>query len=564
MRGAKFAASALLVLPLSSASRMASSSARASPAYARIDDLHAHWHDVRARTLKPRESAPAARGAPSGARCVIYWMSRDQRAHDNWALLHAQQLACAEELPLLVAFCLLPSFLGAPVRHFAFMLKGLAQLEPELRAHGIQFHLLRGQPEAVLPDFAAEHGAHTIVCDFSPLNIARGWKEAVGAKLPPATRLVEVDAHNVVPAWRASSKQEVGARTLRPKIEGLLPAFLTEFPQLRVHPTPPTCAPPTPVDWAATLSGLRLDGAVDEVDWCVPGERAAHEALAGFIAERLKYFGTKRNDPNADALSNLSPYLHYGHLSAQRAALAVRGARAHADSTKSFIEEAVVRRELADNFCLYNRHYDSLEGAAGWARDSLALHATDPREHVYSEEDLAAARTHDELWNAAQLQMARTGKMHGFMRMYWAKKVLEWTVSPAEALRIANALNDRYSIDGRDPNGYVGVAWSVMGTHDMGWAERPVFGKIRYMNYNGCKRKFDVGAYVRAWGGGAGSSAGKPITAFFEKQPAGGSGDGGASPADAPVPRRATKPATKRGTSADAPAAKRGKKGVAE
>lgn len=452
---------------------MASSHA-ALPAYARADDLHAHWHATRARTLKPRTTATPA------ARSVLYWMSRDQRAHDNWALLHAQQLACAEQLPLHVVFCLQPNFLGATIRHFGFMLKGLAELEPELGAHKIQFHLLRGDPAHVLPSFAAEHGAHTIVCDFSPLRIGRKWKEDVAGALPACTALVQVDAHNVVPVWHASNKQEVGARTLRPKIERLLPTFLTEFPKLRVHPFPAlAAASPTPIDWAAELAGLGVDRSVAEVDWCVPGERAAHAALAAFVAERLKVFGAKRNDPNADALSNLSPYYHFGQLAPQRGALAVRGARAHAESAKSFIEESVVRRELADNYCYYNPSYDSLDGAADWARASLELHAPDKREFVYSQEQLDKAQTHDPLWNGAQRQMALSGKMHGFMRMYWAKKILEWTESPAEALRIANHLNDRYELDGRDPNGYVGVAWSIMGVHDMGWAERPVFGKIR-------------------------------------------------------------------------------------
>lgn len=533
-------------LCISSASSIAPMASAAIPAYARADDLHAHWHAVRARTLKPSSAPASGPGAPPAARSVVYWMSRDQRVHDNWALLHAQQLACDERVPLHVAFCLLPTFMGAPLRHFGFMLKGLAEVEPELRAHNVHFHLLRGEPADVLPGFAAAHGARTIVCDFSPLRLARAWKDGVAAALPAGSALVEVDAHNCVPAWHASPKLEVGARTLRPKLERLLPAFLTEFPALQRHPFgPPPAAPP--IDWAAVRDGLGVDRSVAEVDWCAPGEAAAHGALGAFIAQRLKIFGAKRNDPNAAALSNLSPYFHFGQLAPQRAALAVRGARAHADSAKAFIEESVVRRELADNYCLYNPAYDSLDGAASWARESLAAHASDPREHVYSQEALEAAQTHDALWNSAQLQMVGTGKMHGFMRMYWAKKILEWTASPAEALRIAILLNDRYSLDGRDPNGYVGIAWSIFGAHDMGWAERPVFGKIRYMNYNGCKRKFDVGAYERRWGGGAaaGAAAGgsQPITAFFGAAAGEGSAGARASAAGKAAPPRPGPPA---------------------
>ena len=213
--------------------------------------------------------------------------------------------------------------------------------------------------------------------------------------------------------------------------------------------------------------------------------------------------------------SDLSPYLHTGQLGAQRMALLVKQANSSStsDGVKAFLEESIVRRELSDNFCFYQPQYDSLQGAAGWARDSLALHSADAREHVYSEAQFEAGQTHEDLWNAAQRQLVSTGKMHGFMRMYWAKKILEWSASPEEALRIALHLNDKYSLDGCDPNGYVGCAWSIMGTHDMGWAERAVFGKIRYMNYNGCKRKFDTAAYVAKWGTGGGKG-GKQATLF--------------------------------------------------
>ena len=191
-------------------------------------------------------------------------------------------------------------------------------------------------------------------------------------------------------------------------------------------------------------------------------------------------------------------------IAPQRAVLEVKEAAKGRGGTvsegaASYIEECVVRRELSDNFCYYNPDYDSLDGAAQWAQDTLEAHADDKRPQLYSFAQLEGARTHEDIWNAAQRQLVYEGKMHGFMRMYWAKKILEWSPSPAEALSWANALNDKYSIDGRDPNGYVGVAWSIMGVHDMGWKERDVFGKIRYMNYNGCKRKFDVGAYASSY-----------------------------------------------------------------
>jgi len=185
-------------------------------------------------------------------------------------------------------------------------------------------------------------------------------------------------------------------------------------------------------------------------------------------------------------------------------------------SVSSFLEELLVRRELSDNYCHHNgdgyddlaRLYPAWEGAAGghWAQRTLEEHASDPRPWTYGEAALAAAATHDALWNAAQLQMVTEGRMHGFLRMYWAKKILEWTPSPADALRVANALNDRFALDGCDPNGYVGVAWAVAGLHDNAWKERAVTGKVRYMNLAGCRRKFDVDAFVAMVASSAGVS----------------------------------------------------------
>jgi len=429
---------------------------------------------------------------------VVYWMSRDQRASDNWALLRARELALKNKAPLHVAFCLLPTFLGATIRHFGHMMAGLAEVEASLRSHGIPFSLLRGQPKETLPSFVEAHGLSAVVTDYSPLRINRLWKQEVGAALGD-TPLIEVDAHNIVPVWVASAKQEVGARTLRPKITKLLPDYLTEFPSLEEeYPHGPKSLGPA-VDWAAAVESLDVDTTVGKCDWCVPGEKAAQRSLESFTESNgnLKRYEKMRNDPNVQASSNLSPYFHFGQLAPQRAALHVRKhGKSHSGGVASFIEEMVVRRELADNYCHYNERYDSLEGAAQWAQDSLGKHAKDPREYLYTQAQLERGETHDELWNAAQLQMVQEGKMHGFLRMYWAKKILEWTEGPEEALRIAIYLNDRFELDGRDPNGYVGCMWSIAGVHDMGWTERQVFGKIRFMNYDGCKRKFDLAGFV--------------------------------------------------------------------
>ncbi|MDP4176027.1 MAG: deoxyribodipyrimidine photolyase, partial [Bacteroidota bacterium] len=230
-----------------------------------------------------------------------------------------------------------------------------------------------------------------------------------------------------------------------------------------------------------------------------PGEDAALQVLSSFLEKGLSLFKDKRNDPNcSSAQSNLSPYLHLGHISAQRVALnADRYSQFDLPSVEAFLEELIVRKELSDNFCFYNPSYDSFDGFPQWAKNSLNAHRLDKREFIYNISELENAATHDRLWNASQTEMVRSGKMHGYMRMYWAKKILEWTASPEEALAAAIYLNNKYELDGRDPNGYTGIAWSIGGLHDRAWGERKIFGKIRYMSYNGCRQKFDIESYIR-------------------------------------------------------------------
>jgi len=429
-------------------------------------------------------------------------MSRDQRAKDNWALLYAQQLAVKMSVPLAVAFCLLPSFKGASMRHFGFMLRGLTEVDKSLRSRGVPMLLLKGQPQTELPKAIKTYGASHLVCDFSPLRIGREWREKV-AEENSNVFIYEVDAHNVVPLWEVSEKQEYAARTIRPKIHKQVPKYLHEFPALLDHSQReghrwPLKIPA--VEWPSVWAYVKehVDQSVPEVDWIKPGEDAAHQMLNDFLKKKLKDYNSKRNNPVEAGQSDLSPYLHFGQLSAQRIVLeAMKCKDKHKACYDAFFEELVVRRELADNFCYYNEHYDQFEGFPEWARKTLQDHAADKRSNVYTYEELELAQTHDDLWNAAQNEMVHRGKMHGFMRMYWAKKILEWTTSPQQAIQFAIKLNDHYELDGRDPNGYVGCAWSIGGVHDQGWKERSVFGKVRYMNYAGCKRKFNIDAYIQ-------------------------------------------------------------------
>ena len=454
----------------------------------------------------------------AGSGPVLYWMDRDMRLSDNWALLHAQQLAHERNAPLMIAYNAVPGFLGGGLRQWDFKIGALRELYKDARDLNIPFFVLTDDSGADTPEliaaFAEEHGVGTVVTDFSPLRIQRNWKDAAAALLP--CPLIEVDTHNVVPVHVASEKKEFAAYTLRPKLHRLLPEYLAAFPALVTQE--PALSAPEP-SWETLLTHPAIDTSVAPISWTVPGERAARAALQRFIAERLPRYATERNDPLAEAQSDLSPYLHYGMLSAQRVALEVLAAtdsriedalhsvknKAKLDTESpelidhvgAFLEELIVRRELSDNFCLYEPAYDSTEGFPDWAKRSHEAHRGDEREATYTRAAFEQGKTHDDLWNAAQREMVVHGKMHGYMRMYWAKKILEWTRSPEEAMEIAIYLNDKYEIDGRDPNGYAGIAWSIGGVHDRAWFVRPVFGQIRYMARSGCEKKFDVPAYIK-------------------------------------------------------------------
>ena len=426
---------------------------------------------------------------------VIYWMQRDQRATDNWASLYAQEQALAMNQPLIVVFCLVPGHMNANIRQVGFMIRGLAVAEHKLAKCHIPFTLLHGLPQDVLPRFLVENGAGMLVTDFNPLRIPMEWRRRMAERVD--VPFYEVDAHNVIPCRYISDKSEYSAFTLRKKVERLLPDFLLDFPPLLKHPSFPDTPEIIGTDWVDVMKSLHVNREVREVDRFPAGEIAASAAFCSFLGERLEKYDTDRNFPDKNGQSNLSPYLHFGQLSAQRLALGVQRCDVKSESRVAYLEELIVRRELADNFCLHNQHYDNVRGFQPWAKASLDKHRDDPREFVYTLEQFEDGKTHDQLWNAAQYEMRSTGKMHGYMRMYWAKKILEWTASPEDAMEIAIYLNDKYELDGRDPNGYAGIAWSIGGTHDRPWGEREVFGMVRYMNFQGCKRKFDVEKYIK-------------------------------------------------------------------
>jgi deoxyribodipyrimidine photo-lyase len=448
-------------------------------------------------------------------------MSRDQRVADNHALLCAQKHALAKKLPLAVVFCLHEKTGVRAREHYEFMIEGLRQVEAQLEKRNIPFMLVIGDPVDRLRAVFHHLQPDAVYFDFSPL---RGPQRLVRELSKDGdSALYVVDTHNVVPVWVTSEKREVGAYTIRPKIHKKLADYLHEPEQVTEHP----------IKWPGTVKSIDdLQETIAET--CdkqmsigikisfKPGELSAKKHLQLFIENKLERYAVDRNDPSSGSQSDVSPYLHFGQISALRVTLELQkvakkhNAELHflsspkmpkpedAKSTlqhgiDSLIEEMIVRKELADNYCYYEKEYDSLLAAPAWAKKSLDDHRLDIREQIYTLDEFEKSRTHDPAWNAAQTQLTKTGKMHGYMRMYWAKKVLEWTSSPEEAIAILLYLNDHYSIDGGDPNGYAGILWSIAGVHDRPWQERAVFGAVRYMNYGGLKRKFNIEAYQNKW-----------------------------------------------------------------
>ena len=406
---------------------------------------------------------------------------------DNWSLLYAQKLALENKMPLYVCFCLVPSFLNASFRTYHFMLEGLKEVQQELNDLKIPFHILVGEAREQIPNLVDQNNLGAVVCDFSPMRISLSWVEELKKSLPKTVLFSQVDGRNVVPCWYASSKLENGAFSIRPKLTAKLDEFLTEFPPVIAQQE----ANVTTLNMknlkhfenvADCYSILTCDKSVKQVDWARPGYRAGIEALQDFIddPQRLSVYDMARNDPNGRAQSSLSPWLHFGQISAQRCALEARKYLAeHAEAVEWFLDALVIRRELSDNYCYYEKNYDNMNGAPAWGRETLMKHSADKRPYLYTLEQFEKAKTHDSLWNACQIQLLLDGKIHGYMRMYWSKKILEWCERPDRALEICIYLNDKYSLDGRDPNGYVGAQSSMTGLHDKSFPDQDVFGRVR-------------------------------------------------------------------------------------
>jgi len=439
--------------------------------------------------LRERNRAPERPGS-----YVLYWMQQSQRARFNPALETAVAIANRLELPVLVGFGLTESYPEANARHFIFMLQGLAEVETALHRRGIGFELRRGAPQRVAIDLARR--AAVVVCDRGYLRHQKTWRDKLAAAA--GCRVVEVEGDAVVPVAVASDKSEFAARTIRPKILRHRDDFLNPLRASRVR------VPADRLDRSHSLdlsdiarlaSRLAIDHSVGPSSRFNGGTAEALRHLRRFIAHGLDNYAQARPEPASEQVSFLAAYLHFGQISPVAIALAIRDAAAGQPDRAAYLDELIIRRELAINFVEHEPAYDSYVAIPEWARHTLDKHRKDKRPYLYTLEELEAADTADPYWNAAMREMLATGYMHNHMRMYWGKKILEWSKTPEQAFATALALNNRYFLCGRDPSSYANVAW-CFGLHDRPWPERPIFGTVRSMTASGLKRKTDIDAYV--------------------------------------------------------------------
>ncbi|MEN3185027.1 MAG: deoxyribodipyrimidine photo-lyase [Atribacterota bacterium] len=425
---------------------------------------------------------------------VLYWMQAAQRAEWNHALEYAIQKANEFQRPLLVLFNLTDQFPEANARHYLFLLEGLQETQRKLAQRGIKMVTYLGNPVENVERFSQK--AILLVTDRGYLRIQREWREKVAKRVNCPFWQVETEA--IVPVEVVSPREEYGAYTIRPKIKKHLNRYLTPLQEETAHLSS-LFLPVFPgelnlSDPGQILKGLRIDKNITLLPR-LGGTDRAKAKLREFIANHLSDYPIRRNDPSQDTLSAMSAYLHFGQISPLFIAQEVINAPVLEEAKEVYLEELIVRRELSMNFVFYNPHYDSFHGLPSWAKETLRKHQQDPRKDQYELEEFENARTHDPLWNAAQKELVYTGKIHGYVRMYWGKKIIEWSSNPEEAFQILVYLNNKYALDGRDPNSFAGIAW-CFGKHDRAFGERPIFGKVRYMGKGELRKKSIEGAYI--------------------------------------------------------------------
>lgn len=442
--------------------------------------------DPRVRIRHP--GSPHADGS-----CVVYWMQRAQRGIDNPALDAAIHAGNILGKPVVVYFAPVPYYPHANLRHYYFLAEGIPDIAAACEKRRVGF-VLRHYPAHSLLRFCDEVKPVLVVGDENPLREPEHWRQkaATALRVPFWT----VDADVVVPSCLLG-KAQYAARVIRPRLNSQLSRFL-----VRPHNLKARFAWKKPAGLHSLqpdfdfLAEWRIDRSVSHVAKLKGGTSQALKLLRKFVRQKLPNYTRHHGSPEIEGTSRLSPYLHFGHIGPLTVALAVENAAVPRREKDAFFNQLIVWRELAINFVKFNADYDSFESAEPWARRTLAEHARDRHPLLYTERQLENAETHDPLWNAAQIQMVTQGWMHNHMRMYWAKKILEWSRSPEQAFATAVELNDKFELDGRDPNGYAGIAWAIAGKFDRPWPERPIFGKIRYMSLASTGRKFDSRKYI--------------------------------------------------------------------
>jgi deoxyribodipyrimidine photo-lyase len=441
-----------------------------------------------------RPGSPASEG-----KCVVYWMQRAERALDNPALDLAIDIGNELNLPVIVFFSAISNFPSANLRHYVFLNQGFADIEEDLASRNVSF-VVRRPPNNKLDAFLKEVEAALLIGDENPCREPERWRRVTArrVKIPFWT----VDADVVVPS-KIFPKHQYMLHIMRSKLQRELPTYLLpgKHPKAKHAWKRPKRFESFPVRDDVTAGWKNFDRSVAPVDTFTGGTHAALKRMKYFITHQLANYDTQRNHPEVDGTSQLSPYLHFGHISPLTIALAMDEAVAQGKVTQAahdaYINELIGWREISVNYVKYVPQYDSIEGAPAWAQKTLQEHARDKRDPVYSLQEMEEGKTYDELWNAAQMQMVKHGWMHNYMRMYWAKKILEWAPNPARAWEYAIILNDKYELDGRDPNGYAGIAWAIGGVHDRPWFDRPIFGTIRYMSGASTGKKFNSKRYIQ-------------------------------------------------------------------
>jgi deoxyribodipyrimidine photo-lyase len=447
-----------------------------------------------ARVTVRRGGAPNAEG-----KCVVYWMQRAQRGVDNHAVNLAVEIANELKLPLVAYFAGISNFPHANLRHYVFLQQGLPDIEEDLAKRNISF-VMRKAPHESHERFLHDAQPALVIGDENPMNVPESWRRDLAQKIRIPFWTVDTDV--VVPS-KLIEKAQYGAYTIRPRLYKALPEYLVPYenPHAKVEWKRPKGFHADSLTDDMTRDWKDFDRSVEPVDSFHGGTHVGLKRLHLFTSKLLANYDTDRNKPELDGTSAMSPYLHYGHVGPQTIALAVAKAAAENPKLKaakeSYFNELIAWRELAVNFVRFTTHYETPEVAENWAKQTIAEHARDERERLYTLKQLEQAETYDNLWNAAQIQMVEQGWMHNYMRMYWAKKILEWTPDVKTAMKYAVYLNDRYFLDGRDPNGYAGIAWSMVGKFDRPWFDRPVFGKIRYMSGASTGKKFDSKRYIQ-------------------------------------------------------------------